>query len=93
MDEILSHSMDFGCPFMQSFPARGAWIEMAVRATTLPSVRRSFPARGAWIEISLACLSDSPSQSFPARGAWIEIKRYIKVFIKGRVVPRKGSVD
>ena len=28
MDEILSHSMDFGCPFMQSLPARGAWIEI-----------------------------------------------------------------
>ena len=30
MDEILSHSMDFGCPFMQSLPARGAWIEIVI---------------------------------------------------------------
>lgn len=46
MDEILSHSMDFGCSFMQSLPARGAWIEMGgVCVNGLP-VAGSLPAGG-----------------------------------------------
>ena len=50
MDEILSHSMDFGCPFMQSLSARGAWIEMSPTMRRSP-LKRSLSARGAWIEI------------------------------------------
>lgn len=51
MDEILSHSMDFGCSFMQSLPARGAWIEMGGGMRQRPAGRRVAPRRGAWIEI------------------------------------------
>ena len=50
MDEILSHSMDFGCPFMQSLPARGAWIEIPTYTLYMRPLP-SLPARGAWIEI------------------------------------------
>ena len=53
MDEILSHSMDFGCPFMQSLPARGAWIEILSSFTAF-RVSLSLPARGAWIEMLMS---------------------------------------
>ena len=68
MDEILSHSMDFGCPFMQSLPARGAWIEIPRGSHgTIPG--SSLPARGAWIEISRRSASCTGVSVAPRKGS------------------------
>ena len=42
-----------------SHPARGAWIEMAIRAPARTGSAGSHPARGAWIEISCGCVASN----------------------------------
>ena len=37
---------------VESFPARGTWIEISVPSALPPEGAASFPARGTWIEIS-----------------------------------------
>ena len=56
-----------------SLPARGVWIEIAIRSRrTVPSCR-SLPARGVWIEIRLTAKHTAAKMSLPARGVWIEM--------------------
>ena len=53
----------------------------------------SLPARGAWIEIENIRIKIFKVWSLPARGAWIEISAPGFQPVRGRVAPRKGSVD
>ena len=90
MDEILSHSMDFGCPFMQSLPARGAWIEIFLSHNSRSNFR-SLPARGAWIEIDNLQLYLHGFASLPARGAWIEITPDFWRWKTPKSLPARGA--
>ena len=63
MDEILSHSMDFGCPFMQSLPARGARIEIRT-SRSRPTSRSSRSPQG---ERGLKCWRGVGAQSEDCR--------------------------
>ena len=56
-----------------SRPARGAWVEMAIRFSLNVLRRWSRPARGAWVEIYVQFDKLTFISSRPARGAWVEI--------------------
>ncbi len=58
--------------FRQSHPARGGWIEIRLRQTSISTIK-SHPARGGWIEISGLCDSALDHGSHPARGGWSEM--------------------
>ena len=74
MDEILSHSMDFGCPFMQSLPARGAWIEIIYVPNGVWYTKSRSPQGERGLKSMPNALGLLVSRSLPARGAWIEIE-------------------
>ena len=50
--------MSFLCPYLESLPVRGAWIEM-VSQRSMSSSLPSLPVRGAWIEITLSTSPDA----------------------------------
>ena len=60
--------------FQSTLPARGAWIEIAIKLPCASISPASLPVRGAWIEITGFISNDTSSTpSLPVRGAWIEI--------------------
>ena len=75
-----------------SSPARGTWIEIAIRAPSRwPST--SSPARGTWIEMTAGQTTINGGKSSPARGTWIEMYLAAGPIGGHPVVPRKGDVD
>ena len=75
-----------------SHPSRGAWIEMAGRATAHRKGRRTpHGVRG------LKCLTvggvTTVAPSHPSRGAWIEIPAGDRARLDSRVAPLTGCVD
>ena len=53
---------------IQTFPARGTWIEMSRRCAARVLPLSTFPARGTWIEITLALLQPAKPLDVPRKG-------------------------
>ena len=77
----------------RSHPARGVWIEIAVRRRSSFYRCKSHPARGVWIEMPIHTILMMLKKSHPARGVWIEITKMPSKTEKEVVAPRKGCVD
>ena len=75
-----------------SLPARGVWIEIIDRTSSITPTL-SLPARGVWIEIRHDPDPERLQGSLPARGVWIEIFRAVASRVALVVTPREGSVD
>ena len=59
----------YGCTYLLSLPARGAWIEIASEQAVSCTFRTSLPARGAWIEMDTLMESAEPTAVAPREGS------------------------
>ena len=53
--------------YVESRPARGAWVEIAIVTNTIPPAS-SRPARGAWVEIKVTVKINNQNKVAPRKG-------------------------
>ena len=80
------------CLHNPSFPARGAWIEIATVGAFTTGADASFPARGAWIEITRrARLLRSNGSRSPQGERGLKFVRLYRLQPNGQSFPARGA--